>query len=244
MDIKILHFYPDLMSLYGSYANVSVLKRRLEQMGNTVTVTPVLPGQEADLSDADFLYMGAGTEHAQKAALVDFARYGETVKAAAESGVTMLFAGTAMELLGKTITGADGKVYEGIGLADFTAVQGSKRFVEDVYGHTDLYPDAVVGFMNKCSTISGVETPLLTELSLGFGNEGERAPEGFHRNNVFASQLTGPLLVKNPRMLDVVVDAIYRRRGEPLPAERPTDHWAEDGWAITAEQLKLRSEGK
>ena len=244
MDIKILHFYPDLMSLYGSYANVSVLKRRLEQMGNTVTVTPVLPGQEADLSDADFLYMGAGTEHAQKAALVDFARYGETVKAAAESGVTMLFAGTAMELLGKTITGADGKVYEGIGLADFTAVQGSKRFVEDVYGHTDLYPDAVVGFMNNCSTISGVETPLLTELSLGFGNEGERAPEGFHRNNVFASQLTGPLLVKNPRMLDAVLDAIYRRRNELLPAERPTDHWTEDGYLITAEQLKLRSESK
>ena len=26
MEIKILHFYPDLMSLYGSYANVSILK--------------------------------------------------------------------------------------------------------------------------------------------------------------------------------------------------------------------------
>ncbi|MBP3508334.1 type 1 glutamine amidotransferase [Oscillibacter sp.] len=244
MDIKILHFYPDLMSLYGSYANVSVLKRRLEQMGSTVKVTPVLPGQEADLSGADFLYMGAGTEHAQKAALADFARYGQTVKDLAESGVTMLFAGTAMELLGKTITDADGKVYDGIGLAGFTAVQGNKRFVEDVYGHTDLYPEAVVGFMNKCSTISGVETPLLTELSLGFGNDGEKAPEGFHRNNVFASQLTGPLLVKNPRMLDAVVDAIYHHRDEPLPAERPTDHWAEDGYLITAEQLKLRSESK
>ena len=244
MDIKILHFYPDLMSLYGSYANVSVLKRRLEQMGSTVTVTPVLPGQEADLSDADFLYMGAGTEHAQKAALADFARHGEAVKAAAESGVTMLFAGTAMELLGKTITDNDGKVYDGIGLAGFTAVQGTKRFVEDIYGHTDLYPDAVVGFMNKCSTISGVETPLLTSLSLGFGNEGEKTPEGFHRNNVFASQLTGPLLVKNPRMLDAVVDGIYQHRNEPLPVERPTDHWAEDGYLITAEQLKLRSESK
>ena len=244
MDIKILHFYPDLMSLYGSYANVSVLKRRLEQMGSTVTVTPALPGQEADLSGADFLYMGAGTEHAQKAALADFARYGEAVKSAAEDGVTMFFAGTAMELLGKSITDADGKAYNGIGLADFTAVQGTKRFVEDVYGHTDLYPDAVVGFMNKCSTISGVETPLMTSLSLGFGNEGEKTPEGFHRNNVFASQLTGPLLVKNPRMLDAVVDAIYRRRGEPLPAERPEDHWAEDGYRITAEQLKLRCEGK
>ena len=48
MEIKIIHFYPDLMSLYGSYANVSVLKRRLEQMGSTVTVTPVLPGQGGD----------------------------------------------------------------------------------------------------------------------------------------------------------------------------------------------------
>ena len=26
MELKILHFYPDLMSLYGSYANVSILK--------------------------------------------------------------------------------------------------------------------------------------------------------------------------------------------------------------------------
>ena len=38
MEIKILHFYPDLMSLYGSYANVSILKRTLEAMGNPVTV--------------------------------------------------------------------------------------------------------------------------------------------------------------------------------------------------------------
>ena len=240
MDIKILHFYPDLMSLYGSYANVSVLKRRLEQMGNTVTVTPVLPGREADLNGADFLYMGAGTEHAQKAALEDFARYGEAVKALAGSGVAMLFAGTAMELLGKTITGADGKVYDGIGLADFTAAQGTKRFVEDVYGHTDLYPEAVVGFMNKCSIIEGVETPLLTALDMGFGNSGEKTPEGFRFQNVLASELTGPILVKNPRMLEHVVRAIYARRGQALPEELPRWPYAEEGYAITEAQLKLR----
>ena len=149
-----------------------------------------------------------------------------------------------MELLGKTITAADGAVYEGIGLGNFTSVQGKQRFVEDVYGTTDLYGQPMVGFMNKCSIIEGVETPLLTALDMGFGNSGEKTPEGFHRNNVFASQLTGPLLVKNPRMLDAVLDAIYRRRNELLPAERPTDHWTEDGYLITAEQLKLRSESK
>lgn len=242
MDIRIIHFYPDLMGLYGSYANVLVLKRRLEGLGNTVTVETVVPGQEADISGADFLFMGAGTERSQKAALADFARFGGAVKDAAESGTAMLFAGTAMELLGRTVTDADGGVYDGVGLAGFTSVQGKKRFVEDVYGVTALFPEAVVGFMNKCSVITGVETPLLDSLSLGFGNDGEKKPEGFHWKNVFASELTGPILVKNPRLLDAVVEAIYRQRGEALPEERPVDQWAEDGYAITAEQLKLRCE--
>ena len=240
MDIRIIHFYPDLMSLYGSYANVSVLRRLLERAGNTVTVETVVPGQDCDLADADFLFMGAGTERAQKAALADFTRFSEAVKAAAQSGTAMLFCGTAMELLGKTITDCDGKVYEGIGLAEFTAAQQQKRFVEDVYGHTDLYEEAVVGFMNKGSVITGVETPLLKTVDFGYGNEGKQTAEGFHWNAVFASHLTGPILVKNPRLLDKVISAIYEQRGEPLPAERPADRWTEDGYAITAEALKQR----
>lgn len=240
MELNILHFYPDLMSLYGSYANLAVLKRRLEAMGNTVTVKTVLPGQSTDLSHADFIFMGAGTERAQKAALADFVRYGSAVKAAAEDGVSMLFAGTAMELLGKTITDDAGTVYDGIGLAGFTSVQGKRRLVEDVYGHTDLYPDAVVGFVNKCSTLSGVEAPLLTSVEFGYGNEGLKTPEGFRYKNVLGSHLTGPILVKNPRLLDHVVSTIYGRRGEALPPELPVDHWAEEGYAITAEALKQR----
>lgn len=240
MELRILHFYPDLMSLYGSYANVSVLKRRLEALGHSVTVERVAPGDDADPSNADFLFMGAGTERAQKAALADFARFSQPVKDAAAAGVAMLFAGTAMELLGASITAADGTVYPGIGLADFTARQGKQRFVEDVLGETDLYPDPVVGFLNTCTVLESVKTPLLRSLSLGCENSGKLTPEGFHQNNVFASALTGPLLVKNPRMLDAVVNAIYAHRGLPLPASAVLDHWAEDGYAITAEQLRLR----
>lgn len=240
MNLRFLHFYPDLMSLYGSYANLSVLKRYLEAIGHTVTVEAVLPGQPTDLTGADFLYMGAGTERSQKAALQDFAAYGETIKSIAADQVPMLFAGTAMELLGSTIAGSDGTIYNGIGLADFTSAQEKRRIVGDVYGTTALFPEPVVGFMNKCSVIAGVQTPLLAETKMGFGNELEHGAEGFHQDNVFASELTGPILVKNPRLLDIVAAAVCQHSGAKLPETRPTFPYAEQGYAITAEQLKLR----
>lgn len=242
MKLNLLHFYPDLMSLYGSYANVLLLKRHLEDLGNTVTVVSVRPGEEADIAGADFLFMGAGTERSQKAALADFARFGSAVKEAASSGTAMLFAGTAMELLGGTVTDDAGKTYDGIGLGSFTAVQGKRRFVGDVYGTTDLYAPPVVGFMNKCAVISGVETPLLTACAMGFGNEKERGPEGFHLNNVLASELTGPLLVKNPLMLGAVIASIYEKHSMELPQSIPAYPFEEDAYAVTAQQLKLRSE--
>lgn len=244
MELTLLHFYPDLMSLYGSYANIVLLKHHLEDLGNTVTVFPIRPGEDAKIADVDFIFMGAGTERSQKAALADFTRFGSELKKAAQAGTTMLFSGTAMELLGSTITDAAGKSYEGIGLADFTSVQGKKRLVGDVYGPTDLYDAAVVGFMNKCSVISHVELPLLTSCDMGFGNERENGPEGFFQNHVFASELTGPLLVKNPLMLKAVITAIYQKRGAVLPERLPEYPYEETGYAITAQQLKLRCEKK
>lgn len=240
MEFRFIHFYPDLMSLYGSYANTAVLKRYLERLGNSVALETVRPGEEADLSGADFLFMGAGTERAARAAMEDFARFGGAVRAAAEAGTAMLFAGTAMELLGASVTEADGTSYAGIGLAGFSAVHGEKRMAEDVYGHTDLFPEAVVGFMNKCGAVTGVETPLLTSVEFGVGNEGPGTPEGFHWKNVFASELTGPILVKNPKLLETVAAALYAGRGEPLPEERAADSWAVQGYAVTEEQLRRR----
>ena len=71
MDVRIIHFYPDLMDLYGSRANLLALRRYLEHLDCTVTVETVLPGGGADISRGDFFFMGAGTE---RAAMADFSR--------------------------------------------------------------------------------------------------------------------------------------------------------------------------
>ena len=241
MELRFLHIYPDLMNLYGSWGNLAILRRHLENLSNTVTVEEIRPGDAMDVSGADFIFMGAGTERSQKAAMEDLVRFGKELRAAADGGAAMLFCGTAMQLLGQSVTDAAGVVSTGLGVGDFSSEQGKNRFVGDVYGHTNLYESPVVGFMNSCTRITGVTTPLLTELSLGVGNGKEQGPEGFLKNNVFASELTGPILVKNPPLLRRVISAIYGRRGEELP-ELPVYRAEEEAYATACRELKARLE--
>ena len=53
MELNILHLYPDSMNLYGEYANIAILRRHLEAMGVTVTVTNTTCEDIPDFSAAD-----------------------------------------------------------------------------------------------------------------------------------------------------------------------------------------------
>ena len=94
MEIRIVHFYPDLMNLYGSHANVKVLRRYLENMGCAVTVRRLLPGDGEPLfsgaEEPDFIFMGAGTERSARAAMEDLARYETDLKSCAQDGLSLI----------------------------------------------------------------------------------------------------------------------------------------------------------
>lgn len=76
---------------------------------------------------------------------------------------------------------------------------------------------------------------------MGFGNERDRGPEGFRKNGVFASELTGPILVKNPPLLRRVMEAIYANRGETLPETLPEYPMEEESFRIACRELKARA---
>ena len=240
MELTILHLYPDCMSLYGEYANVAVLRRHLEAAGVSVTVETALFEDAPPFERADFIYMGAGTERTPKAALAALLPPKEGLRAPIDRGAVLLFTGNAMELLGGSMPGADGR-QPALGLAGFLTEGEDRRDPGDVIAHTALWDSPVVGFMNKCSrTImadDGDDAPLFERLSLGMGNQREKGPEGYVSGNVFATHLTGPILVKNPDFTDFLIRRLFQLKGWDQPEKLPVLPYEREAYAVTLKEL-------
>ena len=240
MELKILHLYPEVMGLYGEWANLAVLRRHLEQIGVTVTTVPVFCEDTPDFSDADMIYMGAGTERSQKYVMNLLRPYADALRAAGERGAVILFTGNAMEILGASVTDAQGTVHEGLALADFTTVESNRRDPEDVIAVPVLWNEPLVGFMNKCSVTCGIATPLFPSLTLGFGNDTKLGAEGFVRSNLFATHITGPVLVKNPAFTDLIITRLFEYKGWSLPKALPVLPHEREAYAVTLRELQAR----
>ena len=145
-----------------------------------------------------------------------------------------------MEALGASVTDAAGKVWPGFALADFTTTETEERAPGDVVALPVLWDAPAVGFMNKCSVTRGIATPLFKELPLGFGNDREHGAEGYVSGNVFGTHLTGPVLVKNPDFLDLVIRRLFARKGWEVPEALPVLPHEREAYAVTLRELQAR----
>lgn len=233
-EVKILHLFPRLLSLYGEYGNVAILKHTLEEKGYTVTVTQCEDGN-ADYSAYDFIYVGSGTEDNLMVALERLAPYVEAVKASIEGGKVWLATGNAMTFFGKIVRRGEQTV-PGVGTFGYeTTIDDGKRFLGDVLTAGEK---PSLGFINTSCVYSGIENPLLT-LCLGknLGNDKSSNAEGIREGSFFGTQLIGPFLVKNPHFLQEVYTLLT---GEELEIA-PEDYIAK-AYQVALQELSARAE--
>lgn len=193
--MKILHLFHNLMNLYGEYANTLALKRELENRGVSVTLEKQSVGDKIDFSDADFIYIGSGTEKNQKVALEALKPLKNELSAAMKRGAILLATGNSFEMFGKKITDKNGAEYEGLGFFDFTTTESDKRTVTDSL--CEFNGSEIIGFVNKASEIFGITKPFFTVKQGAGNNKNETTAEGIIDGNFYGTHIIGPLLIRN-----------------------------------------------
>jgi CobQ-like glutamine amidotransferase family enzyme len=244
--LRLIHLYPDLMSVYGDRGNVLALVRRAEWRGIDVEVTQLSVGDELDPSEADLIFFGGGQDREQEVVSPDFLRQkGEAVRQAVEDGAALLSVCGGYQLLGQSYTTVDGQELPGAGLFDVRSVPGPKRHIGNVLVETflDGQPRTLVGFENHSGrTYLGKGVEPLGRAVVGAGNNGEDHTEGAIYKGAIGCYLHGSLLPKNPWLADrLLVAALQHRRGEPVELA-PLDDRLEDE-AHLAVAARIRGAG-
>lgn len=229
--VKILHLYPHLMNLYGDYANVIVLKKHLEDQGLKVSITSKEIDDKFKLQDYDFIYMGSGTESNLEVALKDIKKHKKELEICIDEKKTILFTGNAMELLGKHIDNE-----EALDLFDFETKHTDKRYTGDIIARNDEF-GFVVGFVNKSTVIKRSEEEKLFDYVFTDNNLKDSSFEGYRRNNLFATHIIGPVLVKNPSFMETMVRTLLPERKKYKNIEYK---YESDSYTVTLNALKER----
>lgn len=230
--LRLVHLYPDLMSVYGDRGNVLTLVRRAQWRDLRVDVQEVTVDDRLDPAGVDMIFFGGGQDREQAVVSPDFLQgKGEAVCEAVEGGAALLSVCGGYQLLGQSYTTVDGQELPGAGLFDVRSVPGPKRHIGNVLIETRLdgAPRTLVGFENHSGrTYLGDHVMPLGRTVVGAGNNGEDGTEGAVYKGAIGCYLHGSLLPKNPWLADhLLAIALQHRRGEPVELA-PLDDRLED----------------
>jgi CobQ-like glutamine amidotransferase family enzyme len=241
--LRLVHLYPDLMSVYGDRGNVLALVRRAEWRGIDIQVSQLTVGDRLDPTEADLIFFGGGQDREQEVVSADFLRQkGEAVRQAVEEGAALLSVCGGYQLLGQSYTTVDGQELPGAGLFDVRSVPGPKRHIGNVLIETNLdgQPRTLVGFENhsgRTYLAPGVQP--LGRAVVGAGNNGEDHTEGALFKGAIGCYLHGSLLPKNPWLADrLLIDALQHRRGEPVELEPLDDRLEIEAHLAVADRIR------
>lgn len=205
---KILYLYYDIMNLYGENGNIRMIERVLKSKGVEVEIDrKTITDSDIDFAQYDFIYCGAGTELSRDACLKHLKQFIGSLKNAFEKDVVMLFTGNSYEMLGKSIHTASGEDTEGLGIFGFTVEEQKKnRYSGDVKLTSEISDKTFIGYINKCSKVGDIKTPLF-KVEVMAGNL-QCAQDGIRERNFFGTQVTGPIMVKNPDFAEYIASLI------------------------------------
>ena len=197
--------YPEFSNQAGDNGNMMYLKACFPQA--QIVETDYLSEPIFVQQDVDLLYVGNMTEAQQEKTLEKLLPHADRLREMMESGTTMLFTGSAAELLGSYIERPDGRKIKALGLLDFYTRDMTPERYRDVFMGYTAEGKEIIGFKVQFSQAFGSnEKNYFCKVHNGFGLNNDAKYEGYREHNCIATWVIGPLLPLNPALVEELID--------------------------------------
>ncbi len=213
MNFKIAWLYYDLLELYGDRGNIKVLEQVLKENNINVEIDKITLNDERDLSNHDIIFLGGGSDSAQRLLYEDLIKRKEQIQKAMENNAFILTICGGYQMFGKYYRDASGEKIKGLEIFDYYTEGGKDRCIGNVIAKTTIDNEEItlVGFENHGGQTKDVKHPFATIVS-GNGNEFESKYEGFMHENFIGTYLHGPLLPKNPEIAKYIIEYVLKNK--------------------------------
>ena len=220
-SLKLIHFFPDHMNIYGDMGNIITLRKRCEWRGihvEYIAINTILDFEKIATGDIFFFGGGQDTDQMKVWDIISDRKehfFQLTENAVSEDKVFLLICG-GYQMFGKSFIDGKGNTIPGLGIIDIeTHAPGSKvseRCIGNIAIETKLAlkPQTIVGFENhggQTTFLKGSSKKMqhLGKVLKGFGNDLNSGYEGYMYRNVIGTYLHGSLLPKNPHLADYLI---------------------------------------
>jgi len=221
--INILYFYPELLNLYGDRGNIEVFEKRCLDRNLQVEIRKISLGEKLNLKDfkeADFVFMGGGSDLNQKALYEDLLKNkkGFLIDFIASNKPGLFICG-AYQLLGNYYQTEDGKKIDGLGICNFYTRNEGKN--NRSVGKVKIELDSKFVELNEDRFLYGFENhggqtyleenlDVLGKVVYGFGNNRRDRKEGLVFNEIVGTYCHGPVLSLNPSFCDYFIKKSFQ----------------------------------
>ena len=208
--IKIVNLLPELLGTYGDQGNVATFSWRLSQRGIENQVIQA-SARNSIPTDGDFYFLGGGEDDAQVAAL-ELLRKENALEKALNNGAHLFAVCAGFQLLGNKFPASGGRTIEGLGILPIFTESAAKRSVGELLLDSTLGIGQLTGFENHAGQTKFEEKlQPLGIVKTGIGNHASESCDGAVTDQIIATYMHGPALVRNPKLADFF---LTRKLGE------------------------------
>ena len=193
-QINVLHLYYNLMNLSGENGNMVAIEDALKQQKVKYTIDRLSIGDKIDFNKYHLIYIGNGSRDSQEMARQDLLKYKYKLEKVFKNKL-IIATGNSFELFGKSI---DNK--ECLGFLPFKSMYLKEYVVEEKIVKTDFIDHDVISFINRNSEANIKDNFFLEN-------------EGIHVGNFYGTYTLGPLLIRNPYLLNKFIEMVVTDAG-------------------------------